>query len=40
MTGWTVEGVIQCPRCWRYIDFEDTPEDLQKAIDQHEGLDH
>lgn len=40
MTGWTVEGVLQCPRCTLYIDYEGTPEDLQKAIDEHEGLDH
>ena len=38
MTGWILEGVLQCPRCTLYIDYCGTPEDLQKAIDQHEDL--
>jgi len=37
---WTVEGVLLCPDCTMFIDFKGTPEDLQKAIDEHEGLDH
>ena len=35
MTGWTVEGVLQCPRCTLYIDICGTLDDLQKAISAH-----
>lgn len=38
--GWTVEGVLLCPGCTLYLDFTGTPEQLQQAIDEHEGLDH
>jgi hypothetical protein len=38
--GWVVEGVLLCPGCTLFLEFTGTPEDLQKAIDEHEGLDH
>jgi hypothetical protein len=34
--GWTVEGVLLCPRCTLYLDFCGTPQELQEFIDQHE----
>lgn len=40
MTGWIVEGVALCPDCTLYIDIDGTLDDLQQAIDEHEGLDH
>ena len=33
---WTVEGVLLCPRCTLYIDFDGTPQQLQQAISAHD----
>ena len=33
--AWTVEGVVRCPGCELYLDFDGTPQDLQAFISAH-----
>lgn len=36
-SGWLIEGVIHCPRCLRWLDFDGTPQNLTDIIRQHDS---